>query len=400
MEFSEKVTRALSQVEGIDPAKIGEVSSLAQARLLTLDHSQPALFAEVIFCESARGMYSEMNQSPDAQELMRSTLWFMTHMRPVTSMDEFADVCDDVKQFVSSIGTPHGYDPSTRDLPLFLAMVRAGRYLQDPGARGLADKLIKSAGEHYTVHPRMGVTFKRLAALRDHPMFEEYGTSGRSLHLTFRDMQAITESSDPALKRLADRVRALGSISRQDRFYAAAAAMMGSEGDLEVDADAVISVSSDGGAYVGAFKWVDDSEAGVHQEEDAADGCELVCLAASSEGYFSREMGWVTDACDATCFNPDVLDSEMAFLARDERVSLLSIRRFEVRLLPTLVDMQDACSRAWSQPEDLTLDRIDESIKFLSREFVGAPLDDLEAVITRLVENAVPPQRPRMGVTP
>jgi hypothetical protein len=40
------------------------------------------------------------------------------------------------------------------------------------------------------------------------------------------------------------------------------------EGSVEVDDNALVSVSDDGGAYVQAWIWVSDEDAGVNSEED------------------------------------------------------------------------------------------------------------------------------------
>lgn len=39
------------------------------------------------------------------------------------------------------------------------------------------------------------------------------------------------------------------------------------EGDMEIDATAMVSLSSDGGAYVMGWKWIGQSEAGVTEHE-------------------------------------------------------------------------------------------------------------------------------------
>jgi hypothetical protein len=52
--------------------------------------------------------------------------------------------------------------------------------------------------------------------------------------------------------------------------YREAASRQHREGELEVDAGAAVSVSEDHGAYVSVWLWIDDEEAGVTREEEAA----------------------------------------------------------------------------------------------------------------------------------
>jgi len=117
-----------------------------------------------------------------------------------------------------------------------------------------------------------------------------------------------------------------------------------------------------------------DADACMDHKGSAPD-CEIVCLGVSSGGYFSADTGWVNDASTATCINPDDYDAVLGFLARDERVYMLTVRRFEVSLLPSLSDIKAACARSWSHPENVLLNRTDEAIEFLARDFVGVPFD-------------------------
>ncbi len=48
--------------------------------------------------------------------------------------------------------------------------------------------------------------------------------------------------------------------------YRAAAMASARDGEIEVDAGAVVSHGSDGGAYVMAWLWISDDEAGVDEE--------------------------------------------------------------------------------------------------------------------------------------
>jgi hypothetical protein len=52
------------------------------------------------------------------------------------------------------------------------------------------------------------------------------------------------------------------SHSEQDYIDAAAQHPLVSGGQLEVDSNAEVSISEDGGAYVQAWLWIDDSEVG------------------------------------------------------------------------------------------------------------------------------------------
>jgi len=46
-----------------------------------------------------------------------------------------------------------------------------------------------------------------------------------------------------------------------EQYRRAASRLYGNDGEIEVDADARVSRSDDGGAYVQAWLWVDDSDA-------------------------------------------------------------------------------------------------------------------------------------------
>ena len=81
--------------------------------------------------------------------------------------------------------------------------------------------------------------------------------------VTFSDVAEVLW--DPKLKHYADAVET-------------------SEGDLEVDDKAIVSVSDDGGAYVQCWKWVTNEQAGVEtcdecgaQLDEAGDGYDGLC---------------------------------------------------------------------------------------------------------------------------
>jgi len=46
-----------------------------------------------------------------------------------------------------------------------------------------------------------------------------------------------------------------------DEMFRAAARELAVDGDLELDDNATVSVSEDGGAYVQMWKWIDDDDA-------------------------------------------------------------------------------------------------------------------------------------------
>jgi hypothetical protein len=51
-------------------------------------------------------------------------------------------------------------------------------------------------------------------------------------------------------------------------YRAAAKDWWNREGEIEVDDDAIVSVSSDGGAYVGAWVWVSEDQADLEGDEE------------------------------------------------------------------------------------------------------------------------------------
>lgn len=53
-----------------------------------------------------------------------------------------------------------------------------------------------------------------------------------------------------------------------EKYRDAASEKHGRDGECEIDGNGLVSVSSDGGAYVMAWVWVDDEEAGIGPEED------------------------------------------------------------------------------------------------------------------------------------
>ncbi len=57
--------------------------------------------------------------------------------------------------------------------------------------------------------------------------------------------------------------------SPDDAYFRNLAQELARDGELEVDEDAVVSVSSDGGAYVAAWVWVYDDRAAGEDEEYA-----------------------------------------------------------------------------------------------------------------------------------
>lgn len=51
------------------------------------------------------------------------------------------------------------------------------------------------------------------------------------------------------------------------QYRTAARVKWGNDGECEIDEDATVSVSEDGGAYVSAWVWISDEVAGVTRDE-------------------------------------------------------------------------------------------------------------------------------------
>ena len=77
-----------------------------------------------------------------------------------------------------------------------------------------------------------------------------------------------------ALYRLIDKAREFDNQVEPPEYakYRAAAKQLvvGDEGDIEVDDDAIVSAGDDDGVYVEAWLWVSNEEAGIETKEDEA----------------------------------------------------------------------------------------------------------------------------------
>lgn len=58
---------------------------------------------------------------------------------------------------------------------------------------------------------------------------------------------------------------------RRAAYLAAARTMYARDGELEFDDDAVVSYSDDAGAYVMAWRWIDDDDAGLEDDDEEGD---------------------------------------------------------------------------------------------------------------------------------
>lgn len=81
---------------------------------------------------------------------------------------------------------------------------------------------------------------------------------------TFASLRDAVKGT-PAGERLE---AALPEVRPDDGAYRLAAQSLYQQGGmLEFDDDAVVSLSEDGGAYVMGWRWVDDEDAGIGQDE-------------------------------------------------------------------------------------------------------------------------------------
>lgn len=86
------------------------------------------------------------------------------------------------------------------------------------------------------------------------------------LNLTDENIRLIKEtmaSRGLAGQEILDAITDQENVIPEAEKYIDAAARKGSEGSLEVDADAVVSMGDDAGAYVMAWLWVTDDDAGI-----------------------------------------------------------------------------------------------------------------------------------------
>jgi len=83
----------------------------------------------------------------------------------------------------------------------------------------------------------------------------------------------IVALQEASKQQLADQLqRDRDQFSNRDEteqaYLNVARKMYGSDGDLEFDDGAVVSLSDDPGAYVMAWKWITDEEAGIKNDKD------------------------------------------------------------------------------------------------------------------------------------
>lgn len=83
-------------------------------------------------------------------------------------------------------------------------------------------------------------------------------------------LESLATEGDKDAVQLLHHVKHSTECSKEDEEAYAEAAFhkYHKDGEIEVDADPVVSVSSDGGAYVSAWVWVYDKEAGIRREEE------------------------------------------------------------------------------------------------------------------------------------
>lgn len=74
------------------------------------------------------------------------------------------------------------------------------------------------------------------------------------------------EGAAANLKLLAERAGAGGDASAVAAYQQGAEALA-SDGEIEVDDEAAVSIGTDGGAYVQAWLWVSDAAAGLSKQE-------------------------------------------------------------------------------------------------------------------------------------
>jgi len=111
-----------------------------------------------------------------------------------------------------------------------------------------------------------------LAALRADPAWAEYGTNGRRVLLSAVQMAAIMASTDPLLADVREKVSQAAVISDKERDAFVLAQEYAQEGDLEFDADSIVSMGEDHGAYVSGFKWISFDDTPLDEEADSDEG--------------------------------------------------------------------------------------------------------------------------------
>lgn len=103
------------------------------------------------------------------------------------------------------------------------------------------------------------------------PEIQDIMTDGGTLAaLDDGEVDALCERLNAGGLTFGEAVNHYGAVQDADEPDLAAyrAAVPTREGELEVDPNAIVSVSDDGGAYVAAWVWVTDDQAGIETEED------------------------------------------------------------------------------------------------------------------------------------
>jgi hypothetical protein len=87
--------------------------------------------------------------------------------------------------------------------------------------------------------------------------------------LTFGDCVRVLHELNPGAVSIGTVLDTLSEAqSETEQAYVAAAQGKASDGNLEVDSNAIASTGCDDGAYVLAWVWVSNAEAGVKPEDD------------------------------------------------------------------------------------------------------------------------------------
>ena len=75
-----------------------------------------------------------------------------------------------------------------------------------------------------------------------------------------------------ALRRLRTAVADANEHAGLNAKYRGAAQAIQRDGELEIDDDAIVSISDGGGAYVAAWVWIDDAAAGITDADTESAG--------------------------------------------------------------------------------------------------------------------------------
>jgi hypothetical protein len=91
---------------------------------------------------------------------------------------------------------------------------------------------------------------------QEEPDWLAYGSAGRQIGLSLEEQKALLATKDAALSGLRQRVQKLMEISIAERDAYILAKRMASDGELEIDENAGVSIGADNGAYVSMWQWV------------------------------------------------------------------------------------------------------------------------------------------------